>query len=156
MLKLTILTIGNKMPRWVDEAVQDYAKRLQDGIQLHIIELPLQRRNKTADLSRILEKESALIQAAIPTSAYVIALDKEGTNFDSEQLANKLSQLQHVSSHLCFLIGGPEGLSPDVLARSHARWSLSRLTLPHTLVRVVLIEALYRAISIINHHPYHK
>jgi 23S rRNA (pseudouridine1915-N3)-methyltransferase len=155
-LKITIITIGNKMPHWVDEAAKEYAKRLQEWVSLSLIEIPLLKRGKSTDLSRILEKETHLISAAIPTNARVIALDLHGESFSSEQLAEKIDRLQHIASHLCFLIGGPEGLSKELITRSEERWSLSKLTLPHTLVRVTLLETLYRAWSIIHHHPYHK
>ena len=144
------------MPDWVNQGSNDYAKRFNDGIQLKIIEIPLIRRSKSSDLTRILEKESALIKEALPNSARIIALDIEGKSFSSEDLALKITQLQQTSSHLCFLIGGPEGLSQDILKLCDERWSLSKLTLPHPLVRIILLETLYRAWSIINNHPYHK
>ncbi len=156
MLKVTVITLGNKMPAWVVQGSQEYAKRLNDGIQLKIIEIPLIRRSKSSDLSKILEKESVLIQEALPHNSRIIALDIEGKSFSSEELAIKISQLQHTDSHLCFLIGGPEGLSQETLNRCDERWSLSKLTLPHPLVRIILLETLYRAWSIIHHHPYHK
>ena len=144
------------MPTWVVEAMNEYQRRLQDGVQVQWVEIPLLRRGKSTDLTRILEKEMQLMSAAIPANARVIALDLAGKMFSSEQLAVRLQDLQHISSHLCFLIGGPEGLAASLVARSDERWSLSMLTLPHPLVRVVLMEALYRAWSIIHHHPYHK
>ncbi|MBI2786974.1 MAG: 23S rRNA (pseudouridine(1915)-N(3))-methyltransferase RlmH [Legionella longbeachae] len=156
MLKITIITLGNKMPDWVNQGANDYAKRFNDGIQLKIIEIPLIRRSKSSDLLRILEKESALIKEALPNSARIIALEINGKSFSSEQLATKITQLQQTSSHLCFLIGGPEGLSQDILNLCDEYWSLSKLTLPHPLVRIILLETLYRAWSIINNHPYHK
>lgn len=156
MLKITLVTMGNKMPIWVDQAVKEYAKRLQDGVSLTIIEIPLMRRGKSTDLSRIMEKEMTMMNAAIPHNARLIALDLTGESFSSEQLAEKIARLQQTTSHLCFLIGGPEGLSSALLARSQERWSLSRLTLPHTIVRITLLEALYRAWSILHNHPYHK
>lgn len=144
------------MPRWVDEAVQEFSKRLQESAQLQLLEIPLIKRGKSTDISRILEKEAALMQAAIPTGCRLIALDLTGESFTSEQLALKIERLQHITSHVCFLIGGPEGLSSDVLAQCNERWALSKLTLPHTLARIVLLETLYRAYSILQHHPYHK
>lgn len=156
MLKITVVTMGNKMPAWVDEAAQEYTKRLQDGITLTIVEIPLIKRGKSTDISRIMEKEMALMSAAIPNNARLIALDLTGDSFSSEQLAEKIARLQQITSHLCFLIGGPEGLSSELIKRSNERWSLSKLTLPHTLVRITLLEALYRAWSILHHHPYHK
>ncbi|GGI91395.1 23S rRNA (pseudouridine(1915)-N(3))-methyltransferase RlmH [Legionella impletisoli] len=156
MLKITLITIGSKMPSWVDDAVKEFSKRLQDGITLSLIEIPLQKRGKSADISRILEKEKLAIEAAIPSNARLIALDIQGEQFTSEQLAKKLERLQLISSHLCFLIGGPEGLPKELIEKSTELWSLSRLTLPHTLARIVFLEAIYRAWSILNNHPYHK
>lgn len=156
MLKITIVALGNKMPHWVMEGTKDYAKRFGDAIQLKIIEIPLMRRGKSTDINRILEKESDLMLAAIPQGARRIALEIAGKTFSSEGLASTLSQLQQQSSHLCFLIGGPEGLSRAVLALVDERWSLSQLTLPHPLVRIILLETLYRAWSILQNHPYHK
>lgn len=156
MLKITVITLGNKMPDWVIQGSNDYAKRFNDGIQLKIIEIPLIRRSKSSDLSRILEKESSLIKDALPHGARLIALDIEGKTFSSEQLAVKIMQLQQIASHFCFLIGGPEGLSNELIKLCDERWSLSKLTLPHPLVRIMLLETLYRAWSIINNHPYHK
>jgi 23S rRNA (pseudouridine1915-N3)-methyltransferase len=156
MLKITILAFGNKMPAWVVQAVQEYSKRLQDGIALNLVELPLLRRSKSTDLNRTMEKEMALMSASIPNNARLIALDIQGETFSSEQLAIKLEQIQHISSHLCLLIGGPEGLARSLIERCNERWSLSKLTLPHTIARIVLLEAIYRAWSILHNHPYHK
>lgn len=107
-------------------------------------------------LPRILEKEKQLTQDAIPQGSYLIALDQHGASYTSSRLAQKMAQLQQITGHLCFLIGGPEGLSPELLHTCHEKWSLSQLTLPHPIARIVLLEALYRAYAIINHHPYHK
>ncbi len=156
MLKITVITLGNKMPDWVTQGSNEYTKRFNDGIQLKLVEIPLMRRSKSSDLPRIMEKEAALIKEAIPNGSRIIALEIEGKSFGSEELAQKITQLQQISSHLCFLIGGPEGLSTDTLQLCHERWSLSKLTLPHPLVRIILLETLYRAWTIINNHPYHK
>ncbi|KTC88978.1 Ribosomal RNA large subunit methyltransferase H [Fluoribacter dumoffii] len=144
------------MPDWVTQGSNEYAKRFNDGIQLKIIEIPLIRRSKSSDLSRIMEKEAVLMKDALPNGARLIALEIEGKAFSSEELALKISHLNQTTSHLCFLIGGPEGLSQDILKLCDERWSLSKLTLPHPLVRIILLETLYRAWSIINNHPYHK
>jgi 23S rRNA (pseudouridine1915-N3)-methyltransferase len=156
MFKLTFVACGSKMPSWVKSATIEYAKRLQEYTQCDLIEIPLTKRGKLTDLTRILEKETALIAAAIPSGAHLIALDIAGDSFSSEKLAKKLEQLQQITNHLCFLIGGPEGLAPAIIARAKECWSLSPLTFPHPLVRIILLEALYRAWSIIHHHPYHK
>jgi 23S rRNA (pseudouridine1915-N3)-methyltransferase len=156
MLKITIITLGNKMPDWVIQGSNEYAKRFNDGIQLKLIEIPLIRRSKSSDLTRILDKESSLIREALPHGSRIIALDIEGKAFSSEDLAQHMTKLQQISSHLCFLIGGPEGLSAETLKLCDERWSLSKLTLPHPLVRIIVLETLYRAWSIMNNHPYHK
>ncbi|KTC66042.1 rRNA large subunit methyltransferase [Legionella adelaidensis] len=144
------------MPSWVYEGVNEYRKRLHDSIAISIIEIPLQRRGKSSDIARIMEKEMLEMQAAIPANAHIVALEINGESFTSEGLAEKLNSLQMHTSHLCFLIGGPEGLSPLLVAKSHAKWSLSKLTMPHPIVRIVLMEAIYRAWSILHNHPYHK
>lgn len=156
MFKITLVCCGNKMPTWVSEAVAEYSKRLQEHAILNLIEVPLIKRGKSSDLARILEKEAALMAAAIPHGSRIIALEIGGDTFNSEKLALKLEQLQQISSHLCFLIGGPEGLDPALVSRAQEQWSLSKLTLPHPLVRIILLETLYRAWSIMHNHPYHK
>ena len=156
MLKITIIAMGNKMPTWVLQAIREFTVRLQDSLVLSLIEIPLLRRGKQHDLPRILDKEMQLMQQHMPEQAYLVALDVQGRTFSSEQLAAKLQQLQHATSHVCFLLGGPEGIAARVLASCQEKWSLSTLTLPHTLARVVLLEALYRSVAILNHHPYHK
>lgn len=144
------------MPAWVDEAVREFSKRLHEFALLNLIEIPLLKRGKSTDLARILEKEGVLIRSAIPQGSRLIALDIQGETFTSDTLATKIDRLQHISSHVCFLIGGPEGLLPEIIAQCDERWSLSKLTLPHTLARIVLLETIYRAFSILNNHPYHK
>ena len=144
------------MPSWVNEGVAEFSKRLQEHASFNLVEIPLTKRGKSTDLTRILEKEAALMTDAIPSGARIIALEIGGESFSSEQLAAKLERIQQINSHFCFLIGGPEGLAPALLANAHERWSLSPLTLPHPLVRIVLLETLYRAFSIIHNHPYHK
>lgn len=155
-MKITLVTMGNKMPSWVEQAVKEYSKRLQDSGDLTLIEIPLVRRGKSSDLVRILAREMALMNTAIPNHSHIIALDSTGETFTSEQLAGKIARLQQISHHLCFLIGGPEGLASEIIAKSNEQWSLSALTLPHTLARITLLEALYRAFSILHNHPYHK
>ncbi|KTD64054.1 23S rRNA (pseudouridine(1915)-N(3))-methyltransferase RlmH [Legionella spiritensis] len=156
MLKITVIACGNKMPGWVGEAVREYTKRLREFAHVQIIEIPLMKRSGASDIERIMDKEAQQIAHAIPGGARVIALAINGQMFSSETLAARLESLQQTSSHLCFIIGGPEGLATRILARSQELWSLSGLTLPHPLARVVLLEAIYRALAIINHHPYHK
>lgn len=156
MLKITIIALGNKLPNWIQEGVIEYQKRLQDKMQCNLIEIPLLRRGKSTDIARILDKEMSLMKCAIPQGSYLIPLDLSGQTFTSQQLALRLEQLQHIANHLCFLIGGPEGLSYELLNKADERWALSQLTLPHTLARLVFMEAIYRGWCILHNHPYHK
>ncbi|MFC3908578.1 23S rRNA (pseudouridine(1915)-N(3))-methyltransferase RlmH [Legionella dresdenensis] len=156
MFKITVIACGNKMPDWVNAAADEFSKRLKEYVNFNLIEIPLAKRSKASDLNRIMEKESTLIIEAIPKGSRVIALEINGSTFSSEKLADKFQAMQHTNSHLCILIGGPEGLSRQTLEHCHESWSLSALTLPHPIVRIVLLEAIYRAWSIINNHPYHK
>ena len=156
MLKLTLIAFGNKMPDWVSQASQEFIKRLSDGISIQLIELPIMKRGKPSDLARILEKEEQLLRAAIPAQCYLVALDSTGKQFSSTQLATKLAQLQQITPHICCIIGGPEGLAPGLVAECNERWSLSTLTFPHTLARIILLETIYRSWSILHNHPYHK
>lgn len=144
------------MPSWVNAAVAEFQKRLQEFSEFKLIEIPLIQRSNPHETTKILTKEHDQLLKAIPQGSYIIALDKNGKTFSSENLATKLSQLQLQTSHICFLIGGPEGFIPETLKIANEQWSLSTLTLPHMLARIVLVEAIYRGFSIIVNHPYHK
>lgn len=156
MLKITLVALGEHMPSWVKQAVDEYSKRLQEYAKLNIIQIPLIKRQDAGQLERILQQESLKIIQAIPKSSRVIAYDVTGKSFCSDQLALKLNQLSQITSHLCFIIAGPEGFDSAVLMQSDERWSLSPLTLPHPLVRVLVLESLYRGFAINHHHPYHR
>lgn len=156
MVKITILCLGNKMPGWVNEAIDTFSKRLREFCTLHLIEIPLQKRGKVHSLKSIQDKEAEQVLKQIPTGSYVIALDINGTAMSSEQLAKRVDQLQQVQPHWCLIIGGPEGISESVMSTVNETWSLSRLTLPHPIARIVLYESLYRSWTILSDHPYHK
>lgn len=156
MLEITLIAMGNKMPAWVTEATNEFTKRLREAFKFNLIEIPLMRRSHTHNVARVLEKEALLLDNAIPKQAYLIALDAKGRAFTSETLAQNIGKLQLITPHICLVIGGPEGLPKSLLTKAHERWSLSNLTLPHPIARVVLLEALYRSWSIQNNHPYHK
>lgn len=144
------------MPEWVNTATNEYSKRLKEFCYFSIVEIPLQKRAKDSQMDKILEKESQLILNAIPKQAYCIALDSSGNTFSSESMAQQINKLQLYNSNWCFIIGGPEGLSNEVMDRADERWSLSQLTFPHPLARIILCESLYRSFAILNNHPYHK
>lgn len=155
-MKIKLIAVGTKMPSWVSEGYNEYAKRLNQDIQLELIEVPAGKRGKKADLVRIKEKEGELMLAATAPQDSIIALDVKGKALSTEQMAEALSQLMREGRHVSLYIGGPEGLAPDCLKKADKKWSLSALTLPHPLVRVLIAEQLYRAWSILKGHPYHK
>ncbi len=143
------------MPAWVDTGFHEYAKRLRGtAIRLHDIEAA--RRSKDADIARALADEGERLLAAVPKGAQIIALDRPGVPVSTQRIANSMQDWRHGGRDIAFLIGGPEGLSEHCLASAHERWSLSALTLPHMLVRIVLAEQLYRAWSILERLPYHR
>jgi 23S rRNA (pseudouridine1915-N3)-methyltransferase len=156
MRKLTLIACGHKMPTWVEQAVCHFSKHLQAYTKFTLIQIPSSRRRPNCPTATICLDEATKIMAVIPVNARLIAFDVVGTSFSSHALAVKLSALQQITSHLCLLIGGPYGLSPQLLAQTVERWSLSTLTLPHPLVRIIALETLYRAFSMIHNHPYHK
>lgn len=153
---IRILAIGTKMPSWVSEGYEDYAKRFTAGCSLELCEIPAEKRAKNADISRIIERESDKLLAFIKPNHHVIALDVKGRTFSTDQLAVELKHWQLDGRHVDLLIGGPDGLSKTCLRKAHDKWSLSSLTLPHPLVRILLAEQLYRAVSILQNHPYHR
>lgn len=155
-MRLTIIAIGEKMPGWVNEGCQEYSKRLQNAFTIKLLEITPAKRTKNTDPARAIRDESAALLAAIPPHDKVIALDLRGEHWTTETLARKMSEWRMDGEPVSLLIGGPDGFDDSVLAKAHACWALSKLTLPHPLVRVVLYEQLYRAWSIINHHPYHR
>jgi 23S rRNA (pseudouridine1915-N3)-methyltransferase len=155
-MRMHIIAMGDRMPAWVEQGYQEYAKRLGSELQLQLHELTAEKRGKGADVKRILQKEGERMLQAIPTNCDVIALDREGQMLSTESLADKLKQWLGAGRDLAWLIGGPEGMSTDCLQRAQWRLSFSAMTFPHPLVRVILAEQIYRAYSILKHHPYHK
>lgn len=144
------------MPSWVSQGYQEYAKRLPKELQPKLIELPLATRSKTTNVEKIKSQEGRQICETLSKGERLIALDVLGKPISTEQLANKLEQWQMQGDDISITIGGPDGLSPQCKQRASELWSLSACTLPHPLVRVVLIEQLYRAWTITQNHPYHK
>lgn len=144
------------MPAWVESGVAEYRKRLPPEIQFDIREIALAQRGKNADLARAMQQEGDAMLAAIGARDFVIALDVKGKALSTEQVAVELAKWQQQGDPVSILVGGPDGLAPACLQRAQQRWSLSALTLPHPIVRVVFAEQLYRAWSINNNHPYHR
>ncbi|PHS73746.1 MAG: 23S rRNA (pseudouridine(1915)-N(3))-methyltransferase RlmH [Cycloclasticus sp.] len=155
-MKLKILTIGQKMPSWVAIAYQEYAKRMPRECSLELVELASSKRTKQSILSKVVEDEGKRLLASVKQGDYVVALDVKGKGWSTGDLAKKLASWQGAQPTIVFIIGGPDGLSDGCLKRANEQWCLSNLTFPHPLVRVILAEQLYRAWSLMNHHPYHR
>jgi 23S rRNA (pseudouridine1915-N3)-methyltransferase len=153
---IRLIAIGTKMPNWVEAGYTDYAKRLPAGYTLKLIEIAPEKRTKQADLKRITEREGEKIIEILKPGNLVLALDVNGSAWSTQQLANNLQTWHSENRDVDLLVGGPEGLSHSCLQKSHMKWSLSALTLPHPLVRIVVAEQIYRAWSILQNHPYHR
>jgi len=155
-VKARLLAVGTGMPGWVGEGWSEYVKRLSHWLPLELLEIAPGARGKGRDAARACADEGQRLLAAIPRGSHVIALDVAGKAHSSEQLAQRMAHWRMQGQDLVFMIGGPEGYDPAVLARADERWSLGPLTLPHPLVRIVVAEQLYRAASILANHPYHR
>jgi len=155
-MNIHLLAIGDRMPAWVQQGYQEYAKRLPQECSLRLLEIAAGKRGKNADIARILRDEGERMLAAIPKGARVLALEVNGREWSTEQLAQQLDSWMSSGQDIVLLVGGPEGLSEAARAAATQQWSLSPLTLPHPMVRVILAEQLYRAWSILRNHPYHR
>lgn len=155
-MKINLLTVGKRLPAWVNAGFQTYADRLPRDFTLNLIEIPAIKRTKGADLMKIIAQESEQLLDAVPKNSEIITLDRTGEQVDTPTLSQKLSQWHNENRQISFLIGGPEGLSSTCFEKARWVWSLSLLTLPHALARIVVAEQIYRAWSIMSHHPYHR
>lgn len=155
-MKLQLIAVGNKMPGWVEQGYQEYARRFPNDMPLQLVEITPGKRGKNADIKRILQKEGELSLAAVPKGNRIVTLEVTGRPWRTEQLAEQLQHWQMDGRDVSLLIGGPEGLAPACIERAEQKWSLSALTLPHPLVRIVVAESLYRAWSLNTNHPYHR
>lgn len=155
-MRARLIAVGERMPAWVAEGFGEYRKRLAHDLPLELIELKPGLRGKGRDDSRAMADEGAAILAALPRDTHVVALDGRGKTWSSEELATQLAAWRMSGRDLAFLIGGPDGHAAEVLTRADQRWSLGPLTLPHMLVRLVLVEQLYRATTLLAGHPYHR
>jgi 23S rRNA (pseudouridine1915-N3)-methyltransferase len=156
MLRLSLISASNRQPDWVDQGADDYATRLRGRCTLEIKTVPLARRTTSTPTERAIHDEGERMLAQIAAGAHVVALLEAGKSWSTKDLAAKLEAWMQRGAPVAFLIGGPDGMSPECVARANERWSLSNLTLPHGLVRVVAAEALYRAWSLLENHPYHR
>jgi len=155
-VKARLIAVGERAPDWVASGFSDYQKRLSHWLPLELVEVPAGIRGKGRDAARATADEGGRVIAALPKSAFVVTLDGRGKPYSSEQLAQRVEAWRQQGRDLAFLIGGPEGHSPDVIAAADESWALGPLTLPHMLVRLVVAEQLYRACSLLANHPYHR
>ncbi|CAK6495129.1 MULTISPECIES: 23S rRNA (pseudouridine(1915)-N(3))-methyltransferase RlmH [Pantoea] len=155
-MKLQLVAVGTKMPDWVQTGFTEYLRRFPKDMPLELVEVSAGKRGKNADIKRILEKEGEAMLAATGKGNRIVTLDIPGQPWETPQLAQQLERWKQDGRDVSLLIGGPEGLSPACKAAAEQSWSLSALTLPHPLVRVLVAESLYRAWSITANHPYHR
>lgn len=155
-MKLKLLAVGQKMPNWVEQGFAEYAKRLPADCAIELIEIAPGHRAKNTSKEKAMQQEAQSILKALRPQDHLVALDVLGKPWSTEQLAQQLSHWRMQGGDVALVVGGPDGLTAEVLAQAKQRWSLSPLTLPHPLVRVLLAEQLYRAWSILQGHPYHK
>jgi 23S rRNA (pseudouridine1915-N3)-methyltransferase len=156
-MRLRVIAVGTRMPTWVDAAVEDYSRRLRGTWRLELSALsPASRKQAAGAPVAAKASEARRILALLSARDLVVPLDERGAQFSTLELAQWLQARRSEGQDLAFVIGGPDGLSDEVLARGRLRWSLSRLTLPHALARVVLAEQLYRASTVLAAHPYHR
>jgi 23S rRNA (pseudouridine1915-N3)-methyltransferase len=155
-VRIHLIAVGTRMPPWVDDGFMDYAGRMPPECKLLLKELPLGTARSGGDARKAMQEEGSAMLAALPAGAGVTALDVRGKSLDTEALAKLLNRWLQEGRDQALLIGGPDGLAPECLARAETKLSLSALTLPHGLVRVVVAEQVYRAWSILKNHPYHR
>ena len=155
-MDIYLIAVGNRMPGWIQQGYQEYARRISGELNLKLVEIAPGSRGKNADIARTLQAEGDRMLKAIPKGCRVIALEVDGRAWSTRQLARKLGGWLEAGGDLALLVGGPEGLSESCRQRADGQWSLSPLTLPHPLVRVVISEQIYRALSLLRNHPYHR
>jgi 23S rRNA (pseudouridine1915-N3)-methyltransferase len=155
-MRLLIVAVGTRMPGWVDEGFAGYAARMPRPFRMELIEVRAEPRNEGKTVPVMMEAEAGRIQSSIPSGCGRVALDERGKEMTTQAFARWLEAKTGEGRDLAFMIGGPDGLAPSVLESADAKLRLSAFTLPHALARVVLAEQLYRAISVLRNHPYHR
>jgi len=153
---IRLLAVGERQPGWVDDAFSNYTGRFPRDWKFRLDGIATVRRSKTRQSRQAMDAEGEEILSRIKSTEQVVLLDERGKQMTSQSLAEKLSDWQSDGRDLCFIIGGPDGVSADCRQRADASWSLSKLTLPHGLARVLFAEQLYRAWSLQTGHPYHR
>lgn len=153
-MRIRLIAVGTRMPGWVKQGFEAYAKRMPKGCQLELVEIPPGKRQRGAERAMVDEEKAIL--GRINRDDAVIGLDVTGKPWSTEKLAENMHDWLADGRDRALLIGGPDGLTSECLSRAEQRWSLSALTLPHPLVRIIVAEQLYRANSLLNNHPYHR
>ncbi len=154
-MKLAIVAVGTRMPAWVEQGVAEYLGRMPREARIELTEIRAEKRDGRS-AAQVMEAEAARIAAALPKDCVKVVLDEHGRLLTTAQLSEKMEQWLAGGRDVAFVIGGADGLAPTLKDGAHLLWSLSPLTLPHGLVRVLLAEQLYRAVSILRGHPYHR
>lgn len=155
-MNITVLAVGTKMPRWVDEAVGEYAKRFGRDVAYTLKEIKPEKRGAGVNAAQGMAAEEKRILETLPDNAFLVVLDERGKAPTSVELAQYMQRWQQDSEHVCFVIGGADGMTDALKQKARLMLRLSSLTLPHGMVRVLLTEQLYRAVSILQNHPYHR
>ena len=155
-MRIDLIAVGKRMPDWIESGIKEYKKRLPKHINFNIIEITPAIRSKSNSAENYKQKEEEKILGAIPAGSTIIALDEHGRLIGSQSLADQLQNWIDEQQHISLIIGGADGLSKTIKKKAHHTWSLSKMTLPHGLVRVMLVEQLYRAWTITQNHPYHR
>lgn len=155
-MHVRLLAVGDRQPDWIDSGFQAFSARLPRQWQFRLDEINSARRKKNRSVAGAKDDEGERLLGKVKGAEFVVLLDERGTQFTSVEFSTRLGDWQALGQDLVFIIGGPDGVSHAVGQRANLCWSLSRLTLPHGLVRVLFVEQLYRAWSLANGHPYHR
>jgi len=155
-MQFDLIAVGKRMPTWIDTAFKEYSKRLPKNINFKLIEITPAIRSKNNNSVNIKQKEQEKIETALSSNSLIIALDEKGKSISSQSFADQLQAWIDEQQHISLIIGGADGLSDSIKKKANQTWSLSLMTLPHGLVRVMVVEQLYRAWSITQNHPYHR
>jgi 23S rRNA (pseudouridine1915-N3)-methyltransferase len=155
-MEITIIAVGKQMPTWINTGFQEFATRLPREYKLNFIEVTPSKRLNNSSITDLKNRECRNILSHIPPKAHIVLLDEHGKHLSTKQLADQLQRWKEQLQQIYFVIGGADGLADELKQRAQFQWSLSALTFPHALVRVLLIEQLYRAHSLLQNHPYHR
>ncbi len=154
-MKISLICIGKKMPAWIQTGIDHYQKQLPKSLGFNLVCIDAQKRKNT-DINKIKELEGELLIKAAQGAHRVIAFDERGKQNTTKQIASALEQWQQNGEHVALIIGGADGLSEAVKNHAQQSWGLSNLTLPHSMARLLAVEQIYRAHSLLNNHPYHR